>query len=313
MRLRTGDITMDLFKRSPNWRNMDYDEFDRFRKCLLLIGDDIVKICEDNNLSYCLAFGSALGSIRHKGFIPWDDDLDIFMPREDYIKFSEIMQKEMGDKYYIRSVSKGDNIAATTCHVRLKGTKYVNYGDFVLTSNEPEEMRGIYIDINPLDDSSDNSFFRLIRGYGCLFALFAQSCVNTRKSIELLKRLQVNISKEEMKTLWFKIFLGKIFSFRTSVDWARIYDKISSGVKNKNSKYVTCYTGYKKISKAVFKRKDIFPTKKGIFEGRSWNIPNNSDAFLRQIYGDYMTLPPKEKHKIHPVFELEFGERINNI
>ena len=160
MALRTGQLLMDLFQSSNEWKDLQGEDFDHFRYILLQIAEDIISVCEKYNLRYCLAYGSVLGCVRHNGFIPWDDDLDIFMPREDYLKFIPIMQDEMGEKYYVRSVSNGDKIAVTTCHVRLKGTKYINYGDLVLTSNEPDDIRGIYIDINPLDDAYDNSLFR---------------------------------------------------------------------------------------------------------------------------------------------------------
>ncbi len=309
MALRTGQLLMDLFQRSPRWKDLQGEEFDRFRNTLLEIGDDIVSICEKHNLTYCLAYGSALGSVRHNGFIPWDDDVDFFMPRQDYLKFMAVMEEEMGDKYYVRSVSKGDKIGAPTCHVRLKGTRYVNYGDLVLTANEPDEARGIYIDINPLDDCSDNSFIRWLNGMYCLFLLFASSCVNVLESIAFIEKEDIELKEEEKKALQPKVLLGKLFSSKTVCEWVKKYDKAASRVVNPNSKYVTCYTGYKNLKKAVFRREDIFPCSKGEFEGRQWNMPNNPDSFLKQVYGDYMTPPPDGKHKIHPIFELEFENR----
>ena len=299
---------MDLFQRSGRWKNLQGDEFNHFRNILLSIADDIVGCCERNDLSYCLAYGSALGAVRHCGFIPWDDDVDFFMPRKDYLKFIEIAAKELNNKYYIRCVSKGDPLATPTCHVRLKGTHYVNYGDLVLTAKDPEEMRGIYIDIAPLDDSSNNPFLRKLRGEMCLFYLFAASCVSTRDMKRLLDEYEVYVTKEELKALRPKLALGRLLGFRSAENWVKRYDKLTSAIHNNNSEFITCYTGYKKISKSVYKRKDIFPCRKHEFEGRMWNIPHDYDAFLKQMYGDYMTPPRDGKQKIHPVFELDFGE-----
>ena len=307
MALRTGNLIMDLFKRSSKWKNIEGEDFEHFRNILLLIADDIVEICKKNNLKYCLAYGSALGAVRHRGFIPWDDDVDFFMPREDYEKFMEIMQKEKSDKYYVSSVSKGDKIAAPTCHVRLKNTYYINYGDLILTANEPDNMRGIYLDIAPLDNAPNNDVVRYCQGICCLFLLFAANCVIQLKTIKYLQNDGVVFSKEEKKQLRLKKILGRFFSMVPEYQWVTLYDKVTSMSHNNQSKYVTCYSGYKKISKSVYKRADIVPFTIGLFEGRAWHIPNDCDSYLKQMYGDYMKIPKGEHKKIHPVLEIDFG------
>ena len=306
MALRTGELISKLFKRALTCKQLTADEEIQFKQTLVNITSDIVKVCEKNNLVYFLAYGSALGAIRHNGFIPWDDDIDICMPRTDFSSFLRIFEKEKGDKYFIRCISKGDSLGVPTAHISLKGTRYVNYGDLTFTANEPEETRGIYVDIFPLDDAPDNIIFRKIHGARCLALLFIAGCVSIKEQVDYLKKKGVILSKEEKKQLRLKITLGKLFSYRDIVGWTEKYDKLAQKYHNDQSLYVTSYHGYRSFSKSVYLRSDLYPCIKGSFEGHSWNIPHNPDNYLTRIYDDYMIIPKEENRRIHPIIDLSF-------
>lgn len=311
MALRTGDLIMDLFKRSPKWMDLQGEELYRLKITLIEITRDIYEVCNRNNLKLIMAYGTALGSVRHKGYIPWDDDIDLYLSRSDYNKFLEIAQKEMGNKYFIRSISKGDNLGVPTIHVKKKGTRYVNYGDLILNQDEPDETKCIYVDIFPLDDSSNVKLFRNYIGIRCLLIQLIISCVHVTKSIDYLREQNIPIRDEEYQKIKLKYTIGKILSFKSMSEWSKVYDSISSKITNPNSKYVTCWVGYKSFKKSVILRDRIFPGVVGEFEGNNWILPNRYDEYLTQIYGDYMTPPPIDKHKIHPIFELSFNTEIN--
>lgn len=312
MTLRTGDMLMGLFKRSAQWKEWKGENLDKFKRELVAIAGDVIAVCDKYDLEYVLAYGSALGAVRHHGFVPWDDDLDINMPRKDFNRFLKICNQELGDKYFIRGVMKGDQIALPTLHIRRKGTKYVNYGDLVKMQHESEEMRGIYIDIAVFENAPDNKYLRLFDGIINLGIQFILSCIDIKESISYLKNVGVILSPEEKETLRLKSILGSVFGVVPAYKWYRFYDWYASKNKNDGSKYVCSYAGYKNLKKSTFERDRLFTGIEGDFEGHKWKIPRDYDYYLKTIYNDYMKLPPLEKRKVHPVFELQFsdGEKI---
>lgn len=307
MSLRTGKLLMDCFKRSAEWKDLQGEELVKLKKVMKTIMDDIVAVCDKNNINYILFYGTALGAIRHKGYIPWDDDIDLAMPRKDYEMFLKIAGKELGDKYYIRAASKGDPIAVPTCHVKLKGTKYVNYSDLVALENEPEYAKCIYVDIFPLDNASNIHLIRRIDGIISLLILFFISCVSIKNAVKYLKEKGVQLSREEKDAFRLKVTLGKIFGIIDMVKWYRLYDKFVKKNHNNKSRFVTCYVGDKTIEKGTYLREKILQTSIAEFEGTNYRISKDYDYYLKHTYGDWRVVPNKDHQQIHPIFELDFN------
>lgn len=125
-------------------------------KVLLSVMKDVDKICRENNIKYFLYAGTLLGAINHGGFIPWDDDVDIVMFREDYEKFCSILEKEHSDKYFIQTYLTDYYHPDNRMKIRVKGTEFItgSYYDQKLISN------GLFIDIAPLYSSPKSSILR---------------------------------------------------------------------------------------------------------------------------------------------------------
>ena len=195
----------------------------------------------------------------------------------------------------------------TTCHIRLKETHYLNYGDIILNPDEPSHMCGIYVDIAPFENTPNNKFIRKIDGYLHLMLLFAMSCVTTRDVVKYFRK-NIELTNEERNALAFKVLLGKIFGTLSISKWCRIYDCFASKNKNCNSEYVAAYTGLKDLNRSTFVRKKVLSYAKCEFERNSWNIPVDYDYYLQIVYGDYMKLPAVENRRSHPVIKIKFND-----
>ena len=124
------------------------DQLQQLKETILAIMCEIDKLCSEHDIRYIIVGGTALGAVRHKGFIPWDDDLDIAMPREDYDRFIELSKEYFPKDLYLRDFSNDESYYLPFGKVCKKGTKYVTELDSELTdSNE------VFVDIFPLDNA----------------------------------------------------------------------------------------------------------------------------------------------------------------
>lgn len=230
---------------------------------------DIDKICRENNIPYVLTGGTALGAIRHKGFIPWDDDLDIAMMRKDYKRFIKVLEEKLPEQYTFHCYEKNKkyNVTIPPMKIRKRNTyiKEVN----TLLANKCSDCDGIFIDVFVLDYVSKHKIidvpFRCING---LLMLIINGFENIHINPIPLKSLFVSIAK----------FYG----------WL-----------NRKSKYIgfdLTWTYISPFKGHIFKYEDIYPTKEVMFEDYKFTMANNHDAFLRMDIGPtYMTPPPENK------------------
>lgn len=235
-------------------------------------------ICESNGIDYWLDGGTILGAMRHKGFIPWDDDIDIAMRRDDIPRFVEAAQRELPDGLFMQTMESDPSCRLPIIKVRDTNSFLVEGGD---DFNRPY-LKGLYVDIFPLMPypSISKSFCkRVVRGYCRANGILLQQHTYSWRSVAEL--------------FWFGI---KRFSYR--IQWLlacafRPMNEYFSNTLDTN--------GYGIIHRLT----DIFPTSTIEFEGETFSAPANPDAYLRNIYGEYMKLPPEEKRHGHAVFFVE--------
>ena len=227
-----------------------------FQKRMLDILLEFDKLAKKHNLTYWLDHGTLLGAVRHKGFIPWDDDLDISMPRDDYEKL-KMLKNELPTWIFFQSKEIEPLIPVHYIKLRDKNSLYIDKWE---VNRKINYHQGIFMDVFPIN------------------------CIN-RKYLKIYKIL-MNLSK---------LFSNKYFRFDLL---AKLGIKLMNNFHNSSNNW--CVSGGEYMHFVISSSKNIiFPLKKLEFEGYYFPVPNNYDAYLKNIFGNYIELPPLEKRKIH--------------
>lgn len=224
---------------------------------VLSIMDEIHRICEKNNIPYALIAGSALGICNYKGFIPWDDDMDICIKREDWKRFVIAMKNDLSDNFYFHCFENNEryNILIPSMKVRKKGT-YIEEVNFMLKNRC--EGNGIFVDVVIYDNVADNK--KIDELY--------------RLPIRLWMPLLVLLDNIGFKAKWLKKHILKK---------AEKY-----GEKYKNSKYTSqtiAIPWEKFMHEPIFLKEDVYPFRLYEFEGRKYYSYNNIEKVMKEWYG----------------------------
>lgn len=265
------------------------------QRTLLLILDDLNQICEDNGLRFILIGGSAIGAMRHKGFIPWDDDVDIAMPRVDYEKLRSVLKEKYNKKYVVSDAQDKDNYGKIIPKIRLDGTVYKTILD------TDEENPGVRIDVFIIENTFNNFILRNIHGIGCYFFGFALACRRLFYGWEKYRRLS------DSRILKIKAYIGRVFSFASLETWARWTDCWYRLCKDDCSRFVSVPSDGPHFYKGLTKRENLCDRKEIEFEGRKLYVPKNVHQYLTGIYGNYMSMPPESKRVRGKYVEFDLG------
>lgn len=278
------------------------DEVEAVQRVLLAMMDDIDSLCREEGLHYVISGGCALGAVRHGGFLPWDDDIDICMPRQDCDRLRQLLMDRYGEKYYVQEIRSCNGYDLSFMKVRRNGTVFREPLD-----PEPDRA-GVFIDIFSIEDISDNSLFRAVHHILADGLQFVCSCIRIRRKKQILMRLAGD-SEAAKRTIKIKAAIGLPFSIIPFHRWLLWTDKALRMYHNNHSKYVSIPAGVGHFKGETYPRDWIFPEKRVDFAGRQYYVMNQIEKYLEHMFGeDYMTPPPPDQRGRHAVIAIDLGE-----
>lgn len=274
---------------------LDSENLEKLHRVLFHMLKDIKGCCERHGLKYMLCGGSCLGAIRHKGFIPWDDDVDIMMLREDVQRLSIAIIEDYGDKYSVKNT-----YSSQVMNILLNGTTYKEIFDV-----DPQRRDAIYVDIFPIDNMPKGK--RRLRAWRYFWAKHAIAFIRENKYPSPQIREIAEKNKEVASYYRKRRMLGKFFGLFGSIEhYNKVVNKLAEYKKVTGYLGIPCAISY---NREKFRAEVLTETIDAEFCGETFKIPKFYDEYLTNLYGSgYMVLPPPEKREVHVSARIDFGK-----
>jgi len=296
------DVIKNLDFNKCGLNYLSEEQFDIVHKIYIDMLREFDEICRNNGIDWVLTGGNALGAVRYKGFIPWDDDIDIAMTRKNYEKLKDVFSKRNDQVFVLQNPGDKDYIfhfpRIYNMEVSMKG----------LQSLENRRM-GLNIDIFIIENTPDNMILRKLHGLLCTIFLVINSSVRIRKCSRTISRHSGG-DKELLSALRKRKIIGLFFCFLSLEKWAILSDKVFSIVKKDTTKNVVIPTGRKHYFGEIYNREDMCYIRNAKFEGLDLYLPAGVENYLTSLYGaDYMIPPEEGKREKHPYVEVDLSGR----
>ncbi len=258
----------------------------------LKIFREFISICEKNSLRYMVCGGTFLGAIRHKGFIPWDDDIDVAMPRPDFEKFLNIAPSLLSSELYLSTYSNRKD------HITLVAQIFNKDKQFTLNNASKTVKTGAWIDILVIDGAPRPGLMRKIFAIKYLFYRMMSQFSHFSQI--------VNIHKKRPFYESLAIKFAQLTNIEKHLDAVLIGDRFHNFLRKRKfdeSDYVATFMGAAKMNE-ILPREVYGNGTKYSFEGMIVYGPDKYDEYLKHFYGDYMKLPPENERSKHNVKEV---------
>lgn len=266
-------------------------DLEHLHSILLILADELDRVCKENDIKYSLTGGSMLGAVRHQGFIPWDDDMDIALTRDNYEKLLLCADKFKSD-FFLQTNMSDVNYYYGYSKLLLRETVTIENGH-----ENTKYQKGIFIDIFPLDNVPNNSKMRRKQR---MTNYFLQKILRQKMSISANPEWGI---KEK---IIFKI-LGILACFLNGSKLVTKLNKNMRLVENQESKYITNLCGMYGYDKEIAEKRWFLQYENIQFEDRKYMVIKNHIDYLTKIYGNFMQIPPVEKRHTHEFQTIEFG------
>lgn len=288
-----SELLNELANRTDYLREMTANESKALKQVLLEMYADIARLCASHRLTVMLCGGSCLGAIRHKGFIPWDDDLDLLMPRKDYEQLITLLgQGALGENYEFNTPNPHSDAKNVFLKIYRKNTQNVD-----IYSDGSPFPKGIAIDVFALDAVPRTRLGQALKGLIANGLQFISIVVLYTQYPSRHLREFMSMDQSLLRRYRIKCVLGKIFGIIPHRKWVWWFDRFVAS--DRSDCPLGIPTGRKYYNGEIFPREIYLPPREVEFEGIKAFIPGNYDPYLRNLYNDYMKLPPIEKRERH--------------
>lgn len=264
---------------------------------------DVARFCDKNDIRYYLGGGTLLGAVRHQGFIPWDDDIDISMPRPDYERFFATYNGS-NNQYVARAIETDSNYWRTFGKV-FDSRTYLEESYIRV----PQKLNAVFIDVFPIDGLPSSSIKRMLRGrtQEFLTVLYRGSACSYTVSHKYNDSEKSNANFRNLMRSLLKFIAITFLRPLPTKSLIRLINYNAQRNDYESSDIIGAITECTHGARREFIQKSIFePRRKFLFEGEQFWGPKGYENYLRNLYGDYMSLPPKEKRITHHDFKAYF-------
>lgn len=268
---------------------MEQEVLDKLHRKMFEIYQEVSRICDQHGLTYFVVGGTLLGAAVHKGYIPWDDDFDIAMPRDDYDKFVGTYAKELSSKYFLHHTTTDENYWLPFAKVRINNTVFLEE-----RRKNVKSHAGIYMDIFPFD--------------------YAQKTNTLTQKIKWRKMTYINnyiyhkVTGNGKKSV-LNTVLNPIFSMFSIRSLSLYRDRIMRSFDKGERKYFVDLAGGRRLDNSFFPMDRIIPLQEMGFGNDAVKVPSDPNYYLLQLYTEkYKVIPPKEQQITHNPVKIEFDE-----
>ena len=259
---------------------MNQKEFEKLRTVQMEIMDEVHRVCEKNKIIYYIIGGTALGAKRHGGYIPWDLDIDIAMPRADYEKFAQVCDTELHHRFEYRNFKNTSQYNYPHALVCVKNT-FLSVKSYIY--NPKEKNLGIYLDIFPLDKAPEEVSLQNKQ----------IEEIERIKKLKLLKRAYCY--KNDFKNKVVKKLISAAMFWTDTDKLNAQFDAVCRKYENTDSNFLCSMASHYKYTKQCMPSEVYGKPTLVKFEDREYYAPEMLDDYLTRIFGDYMKLPPEEE------------------